>query len=107
MDQIVANLKCFTKKRKKVHLICSCSDEIIHTISHLLYNFLHKKFKVKNFKKTKKELHPIRHFIRKLADKLVSTRVKRKILVNIGVRTILFPIIQNNLTPSLIKSLKK
>ena len=107
MDNVITNLKCFTQRKKKIHLICSCSDEIIHSISHLLYNFLHNRLKVKSFQKTKEKLHPIRHWLRQLADRRVATRTKRKILVNIGVRTILYPIIKDNLLPSLLKTLKK
>ena len=106
MDDIIKNLKCFTGKKKKIHLICSCDDELIHTISHLLYNFLHNRFKVKNSKKTYNQLFKIRHAIRKLADRRVSIRVKREILVGIAVRTILFPLIQENFVPSLLKSMK-
>ena len=107
MDEILDNLRCFSRDKKKVHLICSCDDKIIHSISQLIFNLLHQKVKVKNPKKTKQLLSPIRHSLRKLADKRVSVRSKRKILVQVGIRSILFPIIQNNLLPSLVKSLKQ
>ena len=107
MDKILDNLRCFSSSRKKVHLICSCEDEIIHSLSQLIFNLLHQKIKIKNIKKTKQLLSPIRHSLRKLSDKRVSIRNKRKILVQVGIRTILFPIIRNNLLPSLVKSLKQ
>lgn len=107
MEDIIANLKSFTRSKKKVHFICACQDEIIHNIGQLLYNFLHGKFKVKKSKSTHKQLFNIRYYIRKLANKQISVRNKRKILVEVGVRTILFKIIQENLLPGLVKSMKK
>lgn len=106
MDKILDNLQCFSGNKRKVHLICSCEDKIIHSLSQLIFNLLHAKIKLRNPKKTRQILSPIRHSLRKLADKRVSVRSKRKILVQVGIRTILFPIIRNNLLPSLVKSLK-
>ena len=107
MDDVVKQLKCFSTKKKKVHLICSCDDQLIHTLSQLLFNFLKIRFKVKQKAKVNAKLSPIRHSIRKLADKRVSIRTKRKLLVNVGIRSLLYPMIVHNLLPSLLKTLKK
>ena len=107
MDDVVKKLTCFTRKKKKVHLICSCDDEIIDTLAQLLYNFIQRKFKIKQEKKVREKLFPFRHSVRKLADKRISIKTKRKLLVDVGIRTILYPIIVHNLLPSLLKTMKK
>lgn len=106
MEKVIKDLKCFTKNKKKVHLLCGCEDDVIHAISQLLFNFLGGKLKISNRKKVGDKLHPIRHFIRQLADKRVSIKKKRKILVDPGIRAILHPIIKDTLVPSLLKSVK-
>ena len=107
MDKVVQDLKCFTKNKKKVHLLCGCEDDVIHAISLLLFNFLGGKLEVKKKAQVRKKLYPIRYFIRLLADKRVSLRRKRKILVDPGIRLILFPIIKSILVPTLLKSMKE
>ena len=107
MDKILKNLKCFTKNKKKIHLLCGCEDDIIDSISQLLYNFLHEKFDLKSKTKIRRKLFPIRKSIRKLADKRASTRKKRQILIDKTVRSIIYPFIKKTLVPALEKSLKK
>ena len=102
------DLKCFTKNKRKVHLLCGCEDEVIHAISLLIYNFLGGKLEVKKKAQVREveKLYPIRHFLRVLADKRVSLKKKRKILVDPGIRPILHPIIKSILVPILLKSMK-
>ena len=106
MEQIISDLKCFTRDKRKIHLLCCCEDKIIDSISQLLFNFLDKKLEIKKSKnKIRRKLFPIRKYIRKLADKSVSFRTKRKILIDKKVRDILHPFIKNILVPNLIKTL--
>lgn len=106
MDQILKHLKCFVKDKKSVHLLCGCEEDVIHAIAQLIYNFLKQKLKIKRPKIVRKKLYPIRFQLRQLSDKRVSTRTKRKILINKEVRSILHPIIKNILVPTLLKSMK-
>ena len=106
MEQVLKNLECFAKNKRKTHLLCGCDEDIIHAISQLIYNFLKGKLKIKREKSVRKQLYPIRLEIRKLADKRICTRTKRKILVDKNIREILHPIIKNNLLPALLKSME-
>ena len=102
---VVKNLRCFTRAKKKTHLLCRCDDAIVTSISYLIRSFLEEQLPVK--KKTKKKLYPIRKALRALADKSVSTREKREILTSPKVGIILHPIIKDILAPALQKSLEK
>ena len=106
-DELVSNLQCFIKRKKKVHLLCCSFDALIHNLSYLVFTFLHNKLKVRNLKKTVKRLKHIAHHLRKLANKTVSVKQKRKILTNFAVRSLLFPEIKKKLFPSLCIFLNK
>ena len=82
MEHVLKHLSCFVKNKKKVHLLCGCEEDVIHAISHLIYNFLKGKLKINKEKSMRKKLYPIRFELRKLSDKRVSTRTKRKILID-------------------------
>ena len=49
----------------------------------------------------------MRDILKKLCNRKVSTKVKRKILVDAGIRKILFPQIQDNFFPCLLRSMPK
>lgn len=107
MDNLISNLKSFIRKKKKVHFLCRCNDQIIHNICHLIFNIFYGNLKIKNPKKTHKLLYPMRDILKKLCNRKVSTKVKRKILVDAGIRKILFPQIQDNFFPCLLRSMPK
>lgn len=50
-----------------------------------------------------RKLLPLRFNLRKLADSKVSGREKRKILIDFGVRAIVYPILQKVLIPYCLK----
>lgn len=106
-ESALKNLKCFTGNKKKIHLLCGCEDNIIKAISYILERFLDNKLVIKKRTRLRKKLYPVRKDIRKLVDRRVSIREKRKILVNRKVRDILHPVIKDTLVPILQKSLKK
>lgn len=107
MEEVLKNLKCFTRDKKKIHFVCCCEDNIIKSISQLLKHFLNKKLKIKKRTKLRRKLYPIRRHIRKLADVKVSLRGRRQILVDNKVSTILFPILKNTFVPELQKLVEK
>ena len=106
MDQVTRCLDCFVKDKKKVHLLCGCDDIIVKAIAFLLFQFLNQKIKLKNKTRIRRKLYRIRHYLRKIADKKVSVREKRKLLIAKRVRTTLFPFLKLTLIPIFYKSLK-
>lgn len=95
----IQELKRFKQSSRKIHFICKCDDSCIFVLSELIKNFLDNKFKVKNMKRIIRKLLPLRFNLRKLADSKVSSREKRKILIDFGVRAIVYPILQKILIP--------
>ena len=100
-------LKSFKRARHKVHFLCKCDDTCIFVLSELMKNFLEKKFKIRNKKRIIKKLLPLRFSLRKLADETVSCKEKRQILIDIGVRVIIYPILRKILIPMVLKLEKK
>lgn len=92
-------LKCFSSTKHKCRYLCTTNDENIEALGDLLQDYLGERLKIPNLKRITKVLHPIRHMIRVLADKKVKTQDKRKILLEFGVKLLLYPILQKNLIP--------
>jgi len=95
----IQELKRFKKCSRKIHFICKCDDSCIFVLSELIRNFLDNKFKIKNIKRILQKLLPLRFNLRRLADSKVSSREKRKILIDFGFRALVYPILQKVLIP--------
>ena len=100
-------LECFANSEHKCHYICTVDDRSIEVVSDLVSDFIHKKIKVPGAKKIAKILRPIRHLIRILADDEIKTHTKRKILIQFGIKLLLYPIISKNLIPCFGKACLK
>ena len=92
-------LECFASSRHKCHYICTVDDQNIEALSQLVSDFIHRKIKVPGLKRITKILRPLRHLIRILADDKIETRTKRKILIQFGIKLLLYPILSKNLIP--------
>ena len=101
-------LKCFvrTKSENRCHYLCTAKDQNIEALSDLLRDFINEKLKLSDLKVIAKSLYPIRHLVRILADKKVKTKTKRKILLQFGVKLLLFPILEKDLIPCFGKIVK-
>lgn len=100
-------LKCFVRSKSKCHYLCTIKDQNIEALSDLLHEFINEKLKLSDLKAKAKSLYPIRHLIRILADKKVKTKTKRKILLQFGVKLLLFPILEKDLIPCFGKLVKR
>ena len=106
-SQLVKNVRCFTRAKKKTHLLCECDDAVVTSISYLIRKFLNEQLTIKKKSAVRKKLYPIRKYLRAIADKQVSTRRKREILINPKVGIDLHSAIKDTLAPALQKSLKE
>ena len=106
-SQLVKNVRCFTRAKKKIHLLCGCDDTIVTSISYLIRKFLNEQLTIEKKSTVRKKLYPIRKYLRAIADKQVSTRIKRKLLTKPKVSTDLHSVIKDTLAPALQKSLKE
>lgn len=102
----INELKLFKKASQKTHFICKCNDTCIFVLSELTRNFLKNRFKIQNKKRICRKLFPLRFNLRKLADAKISIKEKRQILINIGVKALVYPIFQKILIPMLEHKVK-
>lgn len=105
-EQRLKLLKCFTGSKHKCRYICTVDNESIEALSGLMSDFIRRKLKVPKIKKIIKMLQPVRHLIRILADSNVKTSTKRKILLQWGIRYILYPILSKTIIPCFNKACK-
>ena len=105
-EQRLKLLKCFTGCKHKCRYICNVDNESIEALSGLMSDFIRRKLKVPKIKKIIKMLQPVRHLIRILADSDVKTSTKRKILIQWGIRYILYPILSKTIIPCFNRACK-
>ena len=103
------NLKQFSLHKNTVHLFCSCEDNLIHSISALLYKYLHGKVKLNKKDKllVRRELHPIRYCVRAIANSKLSCRTKRQLLIDPKIYPKIQACIKKFLLPAVEKKKKK
>ena len=97
----IEHLSCFKTCKYKSGFICSCSDSEINSLCKLIELFLKGKLNIKNREKVIKKLSPIKKVLRTIVRKDLCIQTKRKILIQIALQEILFPIITKVLIPAL------
>ncbi len=95
-------LKRFKQSSHKIHFLCKCDEKCIFVLSELIRSFLDNKFKIRNMKRITRKLFPLRFNLRKLADSKVSVKAKREILIDFGIRALVYPILQKVLIPTVL-----